>query len=54
MKKTTILSIVVLLIVSVSSISYSVLLHKENRALIAKQDSLYTLSEAQWCLRRTG
>lgn len=47
MKKTTILSIVVLLIVSVSSISYSVLLHKENRALIAKQDSLYTLSEAQ-------
>lgn len=54
MKKTTILSIVVLLIVSVSSISYSVLLHKENRELIAKQDSLYTLSEAQWCLRRTG
>ena len=46
MKKTTILSIVVLLIVSVSSISYSVLLHKENRALIAKQDSLYTLSDA--------
>ena len=43
MKKTTILSIVVLLIVSVSSISYSVLLHKENRALIAKQDSLYTV-----------
>lgn len=54
MKKTTILSIVVLLIVSVSSISYSVLLHKENRALIAKQDSLYTLSEAQMVFKENG
>jgi len=54
MKKTTILSIVVLLIVSVSSISYSVLLHKENRALIAKQDSLYTLSEAQMVFKTSG
>lgn len=54
MKKTTILSLIILLIVSVSSVSYSVSLHNENRALVAKQDSLYTLSEAQEVFKENG
>lgn len=53
-KKTTILSIIILLIVSVSSVSYNVSLHNENRALVAKQDSLYTLSEAQEVFKENG
>ena len=54
MKKSfTILSIL-LGIVSVVSISYNISLYQENRALTAKQDSLYTLSEAQKVFKENG
>ena len=54
MKKSfTILSIL-LGIVSVVSISYNISLYQENKALTAKQDSLYTLSEAQKVFRKNG
>lgn len=40
--------------VLVSSVSYSVSLHNETRTLAAKQDSLYTLSEAQKVFEENG
>lgn len=49
----TILSIL-LGIVSVTSISYNISLYQENKVLTAKQDSLYTLSEAQKVFRENG
>lgn len=53
-KSIAVTSIVLLLIVSISSISYNISLYKKNRALTAKQDSLYTLSEAQKVFRENG
>lgn len=53
-KNITILSILLLLIVSVVSISYNISLYQENKALTTKQDSLYTLSEAQKVFKENG
>lgn len=54
MKKSfTILSIL-LGIISVVSISYNISLSKENKALISRKDSLYTLSEAQKVFKENG
>lgn len=41
-------------IVSVASISYNISLYQENKVLTAKQDSLYTLSEAQKIFKENG
>lgn len=54
MKKSFIILSILLGIVSVASISYNISLYQENKALIAKQDSLYTLSEAQMVFRENG
>ena len=55
-KNIAITSIILLLITSMIPISYNISLCKENKALIAKQDSLYTytLSEAQKVFRENG
>lgn len=54
MKRSFIILSILLGIVSVASISYNISLYQENRALTAKQDSLYTLSEAQKVFRENG
>lgn len=54
MKRSFIILFILLGIVSVASISYNISLYQENRALTAKQDSLYTLSEAQKVFRKNG
>lgn len=53
-KNITILPILLLLIVSVISISYSISLYQENKALTNSQDTLYTLSEAQKVFEENG
>ena len=47
MKKGFVILSILLGFVLVASISYNISLYQENKALTAKQDSLYTLSEAQ-------
>lgn len=54
MKKSFVILSILLGIVSVASISYNISLYQENRALTAKQDSLYTLSEAQKVFMENG
>lgn len=54
MKKNFVILSILLGIVSVASISYNISLYQENRTLTAKQDSLYTLSEAQKVFRKNG
>lgn len=54
MKKSIVILSILLGIVSVASISYNISLYQENRVLTAKQDSLYTLSEAQKVFRENG
>lgn len=54
MKKSSIILSILLGIISVISISYNISLFQENTALIAKQDTLYTLSEAQKVFRENG
>ena len=54
MKKSFVILSILLGIVSVASISYNISLYQENRALTAKHDSLYTLSEAQKVFRENG
>ena len=54
MKRSFIILSILLGIISIASISYSISLYQENRALTAKQDSLYTLSEAQKVFKENG
>lgn len=54
MKKSFTILFILLGIVSVTSISYNISLYQENKVLTAKQDSLYTLSEAQKVFRENG
>lgn len=54
MKKSFVILSILLGIVAVTSISYNISLCQENRALVTKQDSLYTLSEAQKVFRENG
>lgn len=54
MKKSFAILSILLGIVSVVSISYNISLYQENKALTIKQDSLYTLSEAQKVFRENG
>lgn len=54
MKKSFVILSILLGIVSVVSISYNISLYQENKTLTTKQDSLYTLSEAQKVFRENG
>ena len=54
MKRSFIILSILLGIISIASISYSISLYQENRELTAKQDSLYTLSEAQKVFKENG
>ena len=54
MKKSFVILSILLGFVLVASISYNISLYQENEALIAKQDSLYTLSEAQKVFKENG
>ena len=54
MKKSFVILSILLGIVSVVSISYNISLYQENKKLTTKQDSLYTLSEAQKVFRENG
>ena len=54
MKKGFVILSILLGFVLVASISYNISLYQENKALTAKQDSLYTLSEAQKVFKENG
>lgn len=54
MKKGFVILSILLGFVLVASISYNISLYQENKTLTAKQDSLYTLSEAQKVFKENG
>ncbi len=54
MKKGFVILSILLGFVLIASISYNISLYQENKALTAKQDSLYTLSEAQKVFKENG